>query len=358
MKFKNGKLLRCALRLDPTEMFHDACDGLWLIDAQTAADWISLSCLMEESLQADPDLAIFSLESTNAQLTAPLAHGLARCKAALFHRITADEIACGNLSEKGIAAAVLALGGTLDILEWSKDERFRRHFHPDYPNCGNTPVVPGIRFPVTDPEIHAATCSQYLDLAERMGSRVSQYKGDKERGWYLDDCGRWRELFGMEGTTRILEIGATDGVNTNALLDQLFPHPASEMHAIRYGAMDGGVDFFEENAAAGGHEGQIHLYEGEEVEILAWMISTEGFWESFDFMHLKPSREPLGALTAACQAWSLLKPGGVMVMDFSGRASLGEHSALATLTAFVRAAGAEQSTMAGGMMALRKGASR
>lgn len=358
MESNNGVFSRCALQLDSTGFWRDAFNGIWLSHAETASDWISLAGLMEDTAHANPDLAIFSLESTNAQLTAPFAHGLARCKAALFHQITANEIPCGYLSEKDIAAGVLSLGGRLDILEWSKEKRFRRHFHPDYPNCGDSPVVPGIRFPVKDAALHEATCAQYLDLAERMGSRVSLYKGNKERGWFLDDCGRWRDLFGMEGTTRILEIGATDGVNTNALLDQLFPHPASEIHAVRSCAMDGGVDFFEENAAAGGHQGQIHLYEGEAVEILAWMISTEGFWESFDFMHLKPSREPLGALTAACQAWSLLKPGGAMVVDFSGRASLGEQPALHALAGFVRAAGGERSAMAGGMMALRKGAAR
>jgi hypothetical protein len=113
--------------------------------------------------------------------------------------------------------------------------------------------------------------------------------------------------------------------------------------------------FFGKNAAVAGREGQLHLYDGEVVEILAWMISTDGYWESFDFVHFKPVREPLAALTAACQAWPLVKPGGTMVVDFAGRWSLGPHPGLAGIAAFARAAGGESTGIGSRLIVLRKG---
>ncbi|RYD23333.1 MAG: hypothetical protein EOP87_26580, partial [Verrucomicrobiaceae bacterium] len=295
-------IMTCHPRDSGISTCRDDSGRLWLLDGGLSTDWISLSALVDETISAGADVAVFSVAAHNAGKPETGKEGIAMIREEWIDRILANAAASRCLAENWIAGAAKSLDPDARILEWSKDQRFRRHFHPDYPNCGNSPVVPGIRFPVIDAGIREATCEQYLDLAERMGSRVVRYEGDKMRGWFLDDCTRWQDLFGMDEAARVLEIGATDGVNTNAMLDMLFPHPASEVHSVR---VDDDVDlegFFEKNAAVAGREGRLHLYDGEAVEILAWMISTEGYWESFDFVHLKPVREPLAALTAACQA--------------------------------------------------------
>ncbi|MES2476502.1 MAG: hypothetical protein V4640_12035 [Verrucomicrobiota bacterium] len=360
--FPCGKVADCELVSawqDGGNSIYQYLNGhLWLLRCELSADWISLTALVNETISAGADVAVVSVAWRDTESPPLWAEGIAMIREELWHRILADDATSRRLTEYGIVVAAKLLDPDVKILEWSKDESFQRHFHPDYPNCGDTPVVPGIRFPVMDAAIHAGTCGLYLDLADRMGGRVSRYQGEKMRGWFLEDYGRWQEQFGMEGAAMVLEIGATDGVNTNAMLDLLFPHPHSEVHAIRSVVADAGEDFFETNAAAGGHEGQVSLYQGEAVEILAWMISTEGFWESFDFMHVRPSREPLTALTTACQAWALLKPGGTMVVDFSGRASLGEHPALGSLADFVRVAGGRASGIESHWMALQKGVAR
>ncbi len=133
----------------------------------------------------------------------------------LLDRIFTNNAASRCHVDRGCVAAVLMVNPNASVLEWCKDDSFRR-FHVDYPKCRDTPVVPEIRFPISDARIQDATYARYLDLAERMGCRVVQYEGDKIRGWFLDDCTRWRDLFGMEVAARVLEIGATDGVSTNA----------------------------------------------------------------------------------------------------------------------------------------------
>ena len=51
----------------------------------------------------------------------------------------------------------------------------------------------------------------------------------------------------------------------------------------------------------------------------SWMIAGEGFWESFDFIHLSGSDDEAQMLADACQAWMLLKHGGILVMDDDGQ---------------------------------------
>jgi hypothetical protein len=72
----------------------------------------------------------------------------------------------------------------------------------------------------------------------------------------------------------------------------------------------------------------LHLYEGTSREALAWMIAGEGFWESFDFIHLNGAEDPSEMLSDACQAWNLLKPGGVLALSAGDREKPGVEAFL------------------------------
>src|SRR5688572_18229983 len=59
-----------------------------------------------------------------------------------------------------------------------------------------------------------------------------RYRGLKKWGWYLDDLSGWRAMLATAAQVKVLEIGAFDGVSANLMLDLLFTHPQSELHAI------------------------------------------------------------------------------------------------------------------------------
>lgn len=151
----------------------------------------------------------------------------------------------------------------------------------------------------------------------------SRYRGLKHWGWYLDDLEAWRALLHTHRKAKVLEIGAFDGVSANLMLDLLFTHPESELHCIDPYEPDPTTPQvcaqtkldFEENRRIGGHEERIHLYEGISVEVLAWMLASEGFWESFDFIYVDGSHFAKDVLTDATMCWNLLKPGGVIAFD-------------------------------------------
>ena len=136
-------------------------------------------------------------------------------------------------------------------------------------------------------------------------------------GWWDNDLVAWRIFFGCSADpVKSLEIGAGNGASANLLLDQLFTHERSEVHCIDlYDGERGRTvrQAFEENARRGGYAARVHMYEGISREILAWMIAEDGYWQSFDFIHLATLGEAWEVLSDACQAWELLKIGGVMV---------------------------------------------
>ena len=122
---------------------------------------------------------------------------------------------------------------------------------------------------------------------------------------------------------RALEIGAFDGVSADMMLDHLFPHPESRVFCIDPFLPDPTTpevseqtrkDFYE-NLEHGGHTDQIEIFEGLSVEVLAWMISGEAYWESFDFIYIDGSHLAREVLTDAVMAWNLLKFGGVIAFD-------------------------------------------
>jgi predicted O-methyltransferase YrrM len=151
---------------------------------------------------------------------------------------------------------------------------------------------------------------------------AEKYVGLKEWGWYFG-LGEWRELFYSDKKVRALEVGAFDGVSVNMMLDHLFVHPESEVICIDPFLPDPTTpqvceqtktDFYE-NRKRGGHEEQIEIFEGLSVEVLAWMIAEEGYWNSFDFIYIDGSHRAKDVLTDAVMCWNLLKYGGVMAFD-------------------------------------------
>lgn len=166
------------------------------------------------------------------------------------------------------------------------------------------------------PDINGLTAMDGQVAAEK-------YVGLKEWGWYLGDLHGWKHLLETDGPIRALEIGAFDGVSANLMLDELFHHQESEVHCIDPFLPDPTTpqvgdetreDFFR-NREIGGHGERIHLYEGLSVEVLAWMISEDGFWESFDFIYVDGSHLASDVLTDAVMSWNLLKYGGVIAFD-------------------------------------------
>ena len=97
-----------------------------------------------------------------------------------------------------------------------------------------------------------------------------RYRGAKKWGWYLDDLDGWLELLHTGAPVKALEVGAFDGVSANLMLDLLFVHPESEVHAIDPFLPDPTTPemddqtraCFEDNCVTGGHESRVRLYEG------------------------------------------------------------------------------------------------
>jgi len=151
----------------------------------------------------------------------------------------------------------------------------------------------------------------------------ARYRGLKQWGWYLDDPAAWRALLHTHRKAKVLEIGAFDGVSASLMLDLLFTHPESEVHCIDPYEPDPTTpqvcaqtkEQFHQNVRLGAREGRIHLHEGISVEVLAWMLASDGFWESFDFIYVDGSHLAKDVLTDAVMCRPLLKPGGVIAFD-------------------------------------------
>lgn len=147
-------------------------------------------------------------------------------------------------------------------------------------------------------------------------------RGGTGTGWFSETYHAWSVMFHESwAAVKMLETGVFDGTSVALMLDQLFIHPESEVHGIAlYEGEEGDRlrEAFMEKTGASGHGGRFHLYEGTSCEVLAWMIAGDGFWESFNFIHLAGAETAADLLSDACQAWRLLKPGGILVLDGSG----------------------------------------
>lgn len=147
---------------------------------------------------------------------------------------------------------------------------------------------------------------------------LSRYRGEAAGRWFTEDLHTWLVMLSdPRRPMRVLETGTSDGMSMNVMLDEIFPHSESEVHGVDLYDGEAGNKLREDldaNVKSGGHASQLHLYEGATREVLAWMIAGDGFWESFDFIYLNPTHAAPEMLADACQAWSLLKPGGILVL--------------------------------------------
>ena len=144
------------------------------------------------------------------------------------------------------------------------------------------------------------------------GGHLSFKPGGKLVGtWMVHDIPSWQLRIGdPKRPMRILTTAAGNIPDAKRLLEIFFPHADSEIHAL--GTGDGGAEASPANPVQGG---RVHWYDGEAREILAWMIAGDGFWESFDFIHLAGAKNAPELLADACQVWSLLKPKGLLMIE-------------------------------------------
>lgn len=151
------------------------------------------------------------------------------------------------------------------------------------------------------------------------------YREHKGWGWYHkeSELATLVRFCHTAAKAKALEIGAFDGVSANSMLDILFPHPDSEVHTIDLYAPDPTTpevthatsSLFAENCRLGGHVNRIFLYEGMSAEVLGWMLASEGFWQSFDFIYIDGSHLCSDVFIDAGMCWHLAKPGGIIAFD-------------------------------------------
>ena len=306
-------------------------EAVWLVEDDVAGDKASFAELVELTATAGVDLAAVDLRTRDEDSHWPqwrYADGyfdepsrgfqpLCRLSGRLVREVLAFRERHGRFAFHEVLFASLARNSGMSWQNWSRDVT-TRHLLPTFRYRPEVrPIERGINHPVKDPLVHEAVCL-FTDVSAC--ERASFYEGGRRGSWYLEDFGKWKRMFITDQPVRVLEIGVSDGVSANLMLDELFIHPQSEVHGIDLydadpknpGEREKARENFENNARRGGHAGQLHLYEGISREVLAWMISVEGFWESFDFIHLNGASDAMTMLADACQAWDLFKVGGGM----------------------------------------------
>ena len=304
-------------------------EAVWFVEDDVAGDAASFAELVRATCEVDADLAAWHVRTRAEdpgwyfwsraegffQEPCRAFQPLCRVSGRLLREVLDFRERHGRFIFHEVLFASLAREKGMRLWDWSAECGERFAVFRDRPDT--RPVERGISHPVKDARVHEAIC-RFSDVAAC--ERAAEYQGGKSGGWYLEDFGRWKRMFVTEQAVRVLETGVSNGVSANLLLYELFPNPRSEVHGMDLFDGEGGERAradFEANAVHGGHVGQLHLYEGTTREVLAWMIAGEGFWESFDFIHLNGRENAAELLTDACQAWSLLKPGGGLVMGGS-----------------------------------------
>jgi hypothetical protein len=136
------------------------------------------------------------------------------------------------------------------------------------------------------------------------------------KGWAPGEWLGWRVLMCDDKIpVKVLGVGSGMGRDLLGLKKALFPHPGSSLHWVEVGC----------DASLGEEmESGTEIYEGEAVEVLSWMIAGEGYWESFDFVVLDYDCSAFEILSRGCQAWSLLRAGGMLAFRGKGEGALGE----------------------------------
>jgi predicted O-methyltransferase YrrM len=209
-------------------------------------------------------------------------------------------------------------------LNWCTQLGFLRFFSKFHYRPAIEEIKLGICHAVKDAAIHEAIC--VLEGKPRPGPAVVLAEGQKLMARYSGNCTgkwfdgdnyyRWKMWFAVEQPIKMLEIGAGDGMSANLILDAIFTHEKSEVHCIEnFDEQEPILEIFNENAKRGRYETRLPLYEGATAEILAWMITEEGYWESFDFIHQTKNETAAELLASACQSWPLLKMHGAMAFS-------------------------------------------
>ena len=310
---------------------------------KTAATCADLAAIDIRSRVADPHWHCWNLAEPWFETPVRAFEPLCRISARLIGSALEFRRVNGRFAFHEVLFASLAANHGMKVLDWFLEPGFRRLFGTYQFRPAVDSVAPGISHPVKESSIHEAICAlaktPEMVLAVGGGSRGHDREVNRWR-WFEDDNEDWRRWFAVEQPVRALEIGSQNGVSANLMLKTLFTHRESEVHCIEtFDTLpEQGENLraeFMRNAKSHGHERQIELYEGTSVEILAWMIAGEGYWESFDFIYHAGAETAASLLADACQAWNLLKPGGVMV--FSGAGGGASSQVRATLDAFLAA---------------------
>ncbi len=305
-------------------------EAVWFVEDDVAGDAEAFAELVGRTAAAGADFAAFDIRSKHSDRSWPHwrhADGffkepwrcfkpLSRKSAGLVRRALDFRREHGRFTFHEVLFPSLAARNGMKTLDWNGDEAFRDLF----PAFRYRPVLSqphrGICHPVKDLVIHEAIC--------RAG-------GDAVRGW------------------RGLVIGAGDGSDVVSVLNERLECPGQVWAVDLYEAGKSGQrSDFRNRIKARRLEDRVHLFEGEAVEVLAWLIAGDGWWESFDRVQVGDCGGVAERLAAACQAWSLLKGGGTLTWSLD---EPGSRAAEMFLEAFAgkyrRAGGAE-------MLALEK----
>ncbi len=306
--------------------------------AKTTATCANLAAIDIRSRVADPHWHCWNLAEPWFENPVRAFEPLCRISARLIDSALEFRRVNGRFAFHEVLFASLAANHGMKVVDWFVEPGFRRLFGTYRFRPAVDSVVSGISHPVKASSIHEAICA--LAKTPDVEGGPTGHDRDVNRWWFEDDTEEWRRWFAVEQPVRALEIGSKNGVSANLMLKTLFIHSESEVHCIEtFDTLSGqGEEIrveFMRNAKSHGHERQIELYEGTSVEILAWMIAGEGYWESFDFIYHAGAETAASLLADACQAWNLLKPGGVMV--FSGAGGGASSQVRATLDAFLAA---------------------
>jgi hypothetical protein len=306
----NGKdeisqLIAYVIRVEPADC------PVWIVGRQIAFDWVSLTALVEETEDRNPDLAYLDEKMQGATWEAIRASPLTMIASALRSRLReasrSEEPAHDTFD---VAVGALESGQFLNFLSAGSLSRF---FVLDS-SLGDA-LKPGISWPVRDEHIRVEIFGLFSDLGFRCGHLGAPYTSWKTRAWFIDDAERWIRWFSSREPAKILHVCGGDGLEVNVLLDAVFPHPESSAHVVTDLPPESEGSTLVVNPFKSGRMKQLHLYEGLVIECLAWMIAEEGFWESFDFILLTCAKRDRDVLTHLCLASHLLRPGGILVIQ-------------------------------------------
>ncbi|MEM0897383.1 MAG: class I SAM-dependent methyltransferase [Verrucomicrobiota bacterium] len=139
------------------------------------------------------------------------------------------------------------------------------------------------------------------------------FREDYVTGWTWSWEKHLEPLAGKENI-RLLEIGSFEGRSAIWFLDHIFTHPSSSIVCLD--CFESGVeDAFDRNIAASGRAHRITKVK-ETSDSYLGRITNSGL--AFDLIYVDGSHEAVHVLFDSMASWSLLKPGGIMILDDYG----------------------------------------